>query len=79
MRIGHAGTIDELDSDASTRFADDAGITLRFLRRRVTMLTTAIQRAYVELRVPDELRQRTTLSAAALCQQLAFSIFKTQE
>lgn len=71
MRIGRAGTIDELDGEAWTRFAADAGITLPFLRRRGPILLDGIERACTDVPGPDDLRQRTTLRAASIRQSLA--------
>jgi len=72
MRIGRAGTIEELDADAWARFAGDAGVTLPFLRRRGKALAEAIKRACDTVAGPDALRHRTTLRAALIRQSLAF-------
>jgi serine/threonine-protein kinase HipA len=72
MRIGRAGTIDELDRDAWTRFAADAGITLPFVRRRGTVLMDAVERTCTDVPGPDDLRRRTMLRAASIRQSLAF-------
>lgn len=70
MRVGRAGTIEELDGEAWTRFAADAGITLPFLRRRTTALAVALERSSGALPGPDDLRQRTALRAGLLRQSL---------
>ena len=70
MRVGPAGTIEELDGEAWTRFAADAGITLPFLRRRVTALTVVLERSSEALSGPDDLRQRTALRAGLIRQSL---------
>ena len=70
MRIGRAGTINELNDEAWTRFAADAGITLPFLRRRGSTLTEAVERACEKVAGPDDLRHRTTLRAATIRQTL---------
>lgn len=54
MRVGRAGTIDELDGEAWTRFAADAGITLPFLRRRGAVLTAAVERSCEDMPGPDD-------------------------
>ena len=71
MRIGRAGTIEELDDEAWMRFATDAGVTPPFLRRRVTALTAALERSSEALPGPDDLRQRTTLRAGLIRQSLS--------
>lgn len=70
MRLGRAGTVEELDCEAWTRFAADAGVTLPFLRRRVTALTAALERSNDALPGPDDLRQRTVLRAKSIRQSL---------
>ena len=42
MRVGRAGTVDELDGTAWARFAEDARITFPFLRRRGSAPARAI-------------------------------------
>ena len=70
MRIGQAGTIDELNSDAWARFAKDAGITSPFLRRRAARLTLAIEQACAAEPGLNGLGERTTLRARAIRQTL---------
>ena len=72
MRVGRAGTVDELDGEAWTRFAADAGITLPFLRRRGTALIGAVERSCSEVSGPDDLRQRIALRASMIRQSLSF-------
>ena len=71
MPIGQARTIEELNDEAWTRFAADAGITLPFLRRRGTALLDAIAREATSSRGDDTLRWRTAVRAAAIRQTLA--------
>ena len=70
MRVGRAGTIEDLDGEAWARFAVDAGITLPFLRRRGAALVGAVERSCAEVPGPDDLRQRTALRAAAMRRSL---------
>ena len=70
MRVGRAGTIEELDGEAWVRFAADAGITLSFLRRRVADLAEALDRSSEALPGPDDLRQRTSLRVGLIRQSL---------
>lgn len=70
MRVGRAGTIDELDADAWARFAADAGITLPFLRRRGTVLTQRIESTCATDAVQRMLAERTALRARAVRQTL---------
>jgi serine/threonine-protein kinase HipA len=72
MRVGRAGKIDELDGEAWTRFAADAGITLPFLRRRGAALIGAVERSSGDVSGPDDLRQRTALRASMIRQSLSF-------
>lgn len=64
MRIGCAGTIEELDRETWARFAQDAGITLPFLRRRGIALPDRIMTRCD--REGLELSERTALRAAAI-------------
>ncbi|AGH49288.1 HipA-like protein [Sphingomonas sp. MM-1] len=71
MRIGRAGTIDELDGEAWARFATDAGITFPFFRRRVSALTERIEAAIAggeDVADVAELRERTMLRARLVWQ-----------
>lgn len=73
MRIGRAGTIDELGGETWARFAADAGVTLPFLRRRVIALTERIETAITggeEAADVAELRERTMLRARMVRQSI---------
>ncbi len=67
MRVGRAGTIDELDGAAWTRFAEDAGITIPFLRRRGSALARAIASV---CGTGTTLAERTGLRAERIAQSL---------
>jgi serine/threonine-protein kinase HipA len=71
MRVGRAGTIDDLDAPAWARFADDAGITLPFLRRRGIGLMQTIGAACGAIAGPPALAARTILRAQRITQSLA--------
>lgn len=71
MLVGCTGTIDELDGDAWTRFAVDAGITLPFLRRRGAALIGAVERSCADVPSPEKLHQRITLRAGMFHQSLS--------
>ena len=72
MRVGRAGTIDELDGAAWTRFAEDAGVTLPFLRRRGSTLARAIASASASAggTADERIAERTVLRAGRIAQSL---------
>lgn len=70
MRIGGAGVIDELSPTSWARFAEDAGVTLPFLKRRVTALADRIERESTAILDVDGLSLRTALRAGMVRQSL---------
>lgn len=70
MRIGGAGVIDELSPGAWARFADDAGVTLPFLKRRVMAMVDKIERQARVAPEVDGLNARTALRAGLVRQSL---------
>lgn len=71
MRVGRAGSIDELSAETWARFADDAGIRLPFLRRRVAYLAGEIENACAADGGSDGIGARTALRAARVRQSIA--------
>lgn len=70
MRIGGAGVIDELSPGTWARFADDAGVTLPFLKRRVMAMVDKIERQARVAPEVDGLNTRTALRAGLVRQSL---------
>ena len=69
MRVGLAGTIEELGASAWERFAVDAGVTLPFLRRRIRSVTEALGAA-VSAGAPHFLSEQTARRADLVRQSL---------
>jgi len=67
MRLGGAGTIDEIDDDAWTNFAEAVGTTPRLVRQRVERLTTNVLAEIASFNPRDttseQILQRTALRA----------------
>lgn len=63
MRIGGASVVDELSPGAWARFAQDAGVTLPFLKGRVTALADWIEREAAVVLDVGRLNVRTALRA----------------
>lgn len=70
MRVGRAGTVDELDAGTWTRFAADAGIGLPFLRRQIGDLTEDIELKCLADRGQNGIGERTALRAARIRQSI---------
>lgn len=69
MRVGRAGTVEELGATAWERFAADAGVTLPFLRRRIRSVTDAIGAA-ISAGALHFLSEQTTRRAELVRQSL---------
>lgn len=67
MRLGGAGTIDEIHDDTWTNFAETSGTSMRLVRQRIDRLTTNVLAVIASLNPEDaisqQVLQRTALRA----------------